>query len=128
MKFVGLVNYFQSVLAASDSDESAASFVALRDEYPCYAEAVALEMCVNATEPTDAELAICEECLDDADDQLENAESCADVQASNYCEDVTECVTDHCFEECIDEFAEFGSCIADVFQCDACDKADFAIA
>jgi len=60
MKFVGLVNYFQSVLAASDSDESAASFVALRDEYPCYAEAVALEMCVNATEPTDAELAICE--------------------------------------------------------------------
>ena len=97
---------------------------------PCFTEAFDTYMCLDAAGATEDTIEDCLECITEGDDAAENAETCEDVQQSSFCEDIGACVVRECPEDCHEEWATFGKCMATfaetTFGCNPC--AEDAIA
>lgn len=98
---------------------------------PCYDKFVSVDACVIAHDRTDEQMDQCEDCIDNAGDQLDNVVTCEDFQASDYCQDIKTCVLQQCVAECYDEFVELQVCLQQAYNsCYFCveDEAAFSIA
>ncbi len=95
---------------------------------PCQAENEAFDKCIEVSEPNEDDVYECIGCVFVAMLQLAGVETCDDVKETTFCADMHKCSTEHCFDECVDEFKAVQACEAEASGCDACTGEGFSIA
>ncbi|KAL7472012.1 hypothetical protein ACHAXS_012330 [Conticribra weissflogii] len=116
MKF-SVGTYLQTILAL----EQRTTFSTIESSndpagVPCYDKFVSIDACVVSHKRTDEQMGQCEDCIDNAGDQLNDVVTCEDFQSSDYCQDIKTCVLEQCVADCYDEFVELQVCLQKAYN------------
>jgi hypothetical protein len=89
------------VLSSLNSQVSQDDFV-----MPCETEGLALYTCFDQNQDLD-----CLDCIIDAVLTIEEGMTCEQIEATNFCSDITTCATTTCQADCSAEWAAWGTCM-----------------